>query len=76
MCKVRLNINSQLIITALKFLSFQTRPRKTMVISSNAISLHNFKLILCMFGCFHNLQYEIRKPIPKGPFTKLFTCSV
>ena len=45
-------------------------------VSSNAISLHDFKLILCMRGCLEKLQYEIRKPIPKGPFTKLFTCTV
>jgi hypothetical protein len=36
-------------------------------VSSNAISLHDFKLILCMLGRLHELQYEIQKPIPKGP---------
>ena len=54
-------------------------------VSSNAISLHDFKLILCMLGRLHKLQYKIRKPIPKSPkrvsitvherlFTKLLTC--
>jgi hypothetical protein len=36
-------------------------------VSSNAISLHDFKLILCMLGRLHKLQYEIRKSIPRGP---------
>jgi hypothetical protein len=36
-------------------------------VSSNAISLHDFKLILCMLARLHKLQYEIRKPIPKDP---------
>jgi hypothetical protein len=45
-------------------------------VSSNAISSHDLKLILCMLGRWHKLQNKIRKPIPKGPFTKLFTCSV
>ena len=34
-------------------------------VSSNAISLHDFKLILCMLGRLHKLQYEIRKSIPR-----------
>ena len=34
---------------------------------AQAIKVINFKLILCMLGRSHKLQYEIRKPIPKGP---------
>jgi hypothetical protein len=29
-----------------------------------------------MLGFLHKLQHEIGKPIPEGPFTKLFTNSI
>ena len=35
--------------------------------NSNSISLRDYRLILCMLGCLHKLQYKIRKLIPKGP---------
>jgi hypothetical protein len=40
---------------------------QVLLVRMRYISLHDVKLILCMLGRLHKLQYEIRKPIPKGP---------
>ena len=32
----------------------------------NTISLHDYQLILCMFGFLHELEHKICKLIPKG----------
>jgi hypothetical protein len=34
-------------------------------VSSNSISLQDFKLITRMLGCLHKLQYEIARQFPK-----------
>ena len=43
------------------------------IFGSNAISSNDFKLILCILGCLHKLQYEIRKPLlDLSPYNKNF----